>query len=137
MLISFAVTAKLICVFVFAYAKSRFSHDAADFSQQQLKQNFWQQAFQQGQRFARGFNLQRISDEGIKCNFHRGPGSNDVLSDLLEHCLHIYQASFPFEAHKYVDINIIYPYNLYPLTPLFYRVNLGFTRVYIFSLFLL
>ena len=31
MLISFAVTAKLICVFVFAYAKSRFSHDEADF----------------------------------------------------------------------------------------------------------
>ena len=28
-LISFAVTAKLICVFVFAYAKSRFPHDAA------------------------------------------------------------------------------------------------------------
>ena len=28
-LISFAVTAKLICVFVFAHAKSRFSHDAA------------------------------------------------------------------------------------------------------------
>ena len=28
-LISFAVTAKLICVFVFAYAKSKFSHDAA------------------------------------------------------------------------------------------------------------
>ena len=30
-LISFAVTAKLICVFVFAYAKSRFSYDAAHF----------------------------------------------------------------------------------------------------------
>ena len=28
-LISFAVTAKLICIFVFAYAKSRFSHDEA------------------------------------------------------------------------------------------------------------
>ena len=28
-LISLAVTAKLICVYVFAYAKSRFSHDAA------------------------------------------------------------------------------------------------------------
>ena len=28
-LISFVATAKLICVFVFAYAKSRFSHDAA------------------------------------------------------------------------------------------------------------
>ena len=28
-LISFVVTAKLICVFVFAYAKSRFSHDEA------------------------------------------------------------------------------------------------------------
>ena len=31
-LISFAVTAKLICVFVFAYAKTRFSHDAAHIS---------------------------------------------------------------------------------------------------------
>ena len=29
MLISFAVTAKLICVFVFAYADCLFSHDAA------------------------------------------------------------------------------------------------------------
>ena len=28
-LISFAVTAKLICVFVFTYAKIRFSHDVA------------------------------------------------------------------------------------------------------------
>ena len=28
-LISFAFTAKLICVFVFAYTKSRFSHDGA------------------------------------------------------------------------------------------------------------
>ena len=28
-LISFAVNAKLICVFVFAYAKSRFSHNEA------------------------------------------------------------------------------------------------------------
>ena len=28
-LISFAVTAKLICVFVFAYAKRLFTHDAA------------------------------------------------------------------------------------------------------------
>ena len=31
-LISFAATAKLICVFVFAYAKSQFSHDEAQFS---------------------------------------------------------------------------------------------------------
>ena len=30
-LISFAVTAKLICVFVFAYLKSRFSHNKAHF----------------------------------------------------------------------------------------------------------
>ena len=30
-LISFAVTGKLICVFVFAYAKRLFSHDAAQF----------------------------------------------------------------------------------------------------------
>ena len=32
-LISFAVTAKLICVFVFAYAKHWFSHDAAQLKQ--------------------------------------------------------------------------------------------------------
>ena len=32
-LISFAVTAKLICVFVFAYAKSRFSHNEAHIHQ--------------------------------------------------------------------------------------------------------
>ena len=30
-LISFAITAKLICVLVFAHAKSRFSHDEAHF----------------------------------------------------------------------------------------------------------
>ena len=32
-LISFTVTAKLICVFVFVYAKSRFSHYAAQFKE--------------------------------------------------------------------------------------------------------
>ena len=31
-LISFAITAKLICVFVFAYAKIQFSHNKAHFS---------------------------------------------------------------------------------------------------------
>ena len=31
-LISFAVTAKLICVFVFAYVKNQFSQDAAHLS---------------------------------------------------------------------------------------------------------
>ena len=35
-LISFAVTAKLICVFVFAYAKNWFSHDAAHLISQLL-----------------------------------------------------------------------------------------------------
>ena len=34
-LISFAVTAKLICVFVFAYAKSRFSHNEAHLKHKQ------------------------------------------------------------------------------------------------------
>ena len=33
-LISFAVTAKLICVFVFAYAKNLFSHKAAHMTEQ-------------------------------------------------------------------------------------------------------
>ena len=37
MLISCAVTAQLICVFVFAYAKSRVSRDAA----QIMLRNFW------------------------------------------------------------------------------------------------
>ena len=35
------VTAKLICVFVFAYAKSRFSHDEAHFSYFALKRGLW------------------------------------------------------------------------------------------------
>ena len=39
-LISFAVTTKLICVFVFAYAKIRFSHDKAHFIMVDLHDNF-------------------------------------------------------------------------------------------------
>ena len=39
-LISLAVTAKLICVFVFAYAKSRFSHDKAHFVDISFSPNF-------------------------------------------------------------------------------------------------
>ena len=39
-LIGFAVTAKLICVFVFAYAKSWFSHDAAHISVLLTARNF-------------------------------------------------------------------------------------------------
>ena len=39
-LISFAVTAKLICVFVFVYAKSWFSHDAAQIEALLLKTGF-------------------------------------------------------------------------------------------------
>ena len=39
-LISFAVTAKLICVFVFAHAKSRFSHDGAHLLSVQLYHYF-------------------------------------------------------------------------------------------------
>ena len=38
-LISFAVTAQLICVFVFAYAKSRFSHDRAHMIGCKMPQN--------------------------------------------------------------------------------------------------
>ena len=38
MLISFAVTAKLICVFVFAYAKYLFSHDAAQIASLQVSE---------------------------------------------------------------------------------------------------
>ena len=38
-LISFAVTVKLICVFVFAFAKSRLTHDAAHLSQMSTLQH--------------------------------------------------------------------------------------------------
>ena len=44
-LISFAVTAKLICVFVFVYAKSRFSHDAAHFIYFQASKDEINQAY--------------------------------------------------------------------------------------------
>ena len=40
-LISFVVTGKLICVFGFAYAKNRFSHDAAHLRASQI----WSHAF--------------------------------------------------------------------------------------------
>ena len=39
-LIRLAVTAKLICVFVFAYAKSRFSHDEAQMFLCDVPHNF-------------------------------------------------------------------------------------------------
>ena len=48
-LISFAVTVKLICIFVFAYAKSQFSHEAAHtvshFSYAPLRQKCWNRTF--------------------------------------------------------------------------------------------
>ena len=40
-LISFAVTAKLICVFVFAYAKIRFSHVAAHIDGKFSSRHVW------------------------------------------------------------------------------------------------
>ena len=40
MLISFAVTAKLICVFVFAYADCWFSHEAAQIFRKYMLINF-------------------------------------------------------------------------------------------------
>ena len=57
MLISFVVTAKLICVFVFAYAKSLFSHDAAQIiiSKPWRKANF----------LDRGRNDKNINDDDI------------------------------------------------------------------------
>ena len=44
-LISFAVTSKLVCVFVFAYLKIRFSHDAAHFAFNQFHVNATSQIF--------------------------------------------------------------------------------------------
>ena len=48
-------------------------------------------------------------------------------------------ARFPNNNKKYYckDIMITCPCNEHPLTPHFYIVKLGFTRVYIFFLFLL
>ena len=53
MLISFAVTTKLICVFVSAYAKSRFSHDEANFHMEFT----WKIKFQNGKVFKKCKNL--------------------------------------------------------------------------------
>ena len=41
MLISFAVTANLICIFVFAYAKCWFSHDEAHLEYFSIKTSYW------------------------------------------------------------------------------------------------
>ena len=53
-LISFAVTMKLICFFVFAYAKSRFSHDAAQLILKTNQDDFDQ--FELGQSYEGGLN---------------------------------------------------------------------------------
>ena len=50
-LISFAVTAKLICVFVFAYAKSRFSHNEAHFLSEASQGDITQTCLCNMQRF--------------------------------------------------------------------------------------
>ena len=53
-MISFAVTAKLICVFVFAYAKCWFSHDVAHLSSQTVQTNI-------------SLLLEEQSDQGPHC----------------------------------------------------------------------
>ena len=53
-LISFAVTAKLICIFVFAYEKSQFSHDAAHFAFFFMKTMLW--VLKESPRGPRGSN---------------------------------------------------------------------------------
>ena len=52
-MISFAVTAKLICVFVFAYAKSRFSHDAAQMITCVISSIYCKSTFIRGYLFSR------------------------------------------------------------------------------------
>ena len=40
MLISYTVTGQLICAFVFAFAKSRFSHDVAHIERDRIKKAY-------------------------------------------------------------------------------------------------
>ena len=56
-LISFVVNAKLICVFVFAYAKSRFSHDAAHMAKQVFSRDKANKMFVQDLEFVQFFRL--------------------------------------------------------------------------------
>ena len=65
-LISFAVTARLICVFVFAYAKIGFSHDAAQIQKLQKEQET-------------SLVLYEFSDVGFICSdlYVRNFGKND------------------------------------------------------------
>ena len=69
-LISFAVTAKLICVFVFAYAKSRFSHDQARIISSLYIGNFKPIATIMILRFwtdRSGQTAEEQSDQGLHC----------------------------------------------------------------------
>ena len=67
-LISFAVTAKLICVFVFAYAKCRFSHDAA----QKLGQRHFNPAPRIVTDTMKVYRICRkvVKSLGIRCQVH-------------------------------------------------------------------
>ena len=90
-LISFAVTAKLICFFVFAYAKSRFSHDAAHLSSGLLTRSDKNQDVKP-QKMAEDFKFFIKEVEGL---FYLGSENKrtDLLHDYntadLHLCFHI------------------------------------------------
>ena len=76
-LISFAVTAKLICVFVFAYAKSRFSHDTANMLKSFKGMDTW--------LFLKQYNLEWIM---LNCNLNASFNFNlCAISTILEYHL--------------------------------------------------
>ena len=84
-LISFAVTAKLICVFVFAYAKSRFSHDAAQIRELDERQSrITKQTvlpFSVNIRISQALKVMLTENECTKCIMPKYKSVNDLVEE--------------------------------------------------------
>ena len=87
-LISFAITAKLICVFVFAYAKCWFSHDAAQMILPSM-----------------------ISDEGTLYWLERLSMINLLVTNGLAHPHHLDEAIFIFRNIRSNDSFLFYSFS--------------------------
>ena len=74
-MISFTVTAKLICIFVFAYAKSQFSHDAAQMTNNadaDVSGSSMVVGANLSEILGKMWNLKRIKHFEIETGFHTG-----------------------------------------------------------------
>ena len=70
-LISFAVTAKLICVFVFAYAEFLFSHAKAHTAKLLFRDHTWLQTCESPRGFEHGLVIEELF---INAQYHHSVG---------------------------------------------------------------